>query len=97
MTKSIDELKVDIIKVISRLSDITLLESIRRDITAQYASVSENSSPWRGADTEIREGVTFDQLMKEQSYRKISFSDFTEGSTEQQWEVSLDTLLNNAN
>lgn len=94
---TINDLKIDIITAVNRLSDISVLKEIKRKISTSTIEKSDNTSVWKNADTEIREGVSFDQLVQEQNYKKITFSEFTNNSLTDDWEVSLDTLLSNSN
>lgn len=95
---TINDLKIDIIASISELSDISLLKEIKKTISSSSLLNKKNSDAiWKGAELEIRQGVSFDQLMEEQEYKKISFAEFTEETLDEEWEVSLDLLLSNAN
>ncbi|MEM1358225.1 MAG: hypothetical protein AAGF89_08510 [Bacteroidota bacterium] len=94
---TINDLKIDIITAVNQLSDISVLKEIKRSISSNAFGKSNSTSVWKNADVEIREGVSFDQLLKEQGYKKITFSEFTSNSLSNDWEVSLDTLLSNSN
>lgn len=94
---TINDLRIDIIAAVSQLTDVAILEKIREDISASTADGVQGSDIWKGAESHIRTGVSFDQLMKEQQYRPISYREFTEDPLSEQWEVSLDTLLSISN
>lgn len=95
---TINDLKMDIISSISMLSDVSLLKEIKKTISANdVSSIGQETSIWKGAELELREEVSFDQLMQEQEYKSITFSEFTEDTLNETWEVSLDFLLGNSN
>lgn len=94
---TINDLKIDIITVINQLSDISMLTKIRQQIQQAVDNQTTATSIWKGADVEIRNGVSFEQLMQEQNYTKISFEEFVAPEIDEAWEVSIDELLNNAN
>lgn len=95
---TINDLKIDIINVVSQVTDISILSKIRNRIKQEVEkqSTAEYSYP-KDAETEIRKGITFEDLMKEQNYQKISFDDFTDCGTDDHWEVSLDDMLKYSN
>ncbi len=95
---TINDLKIDIINVVSQVTDISILSKIRNRIKQEVEEKSNaESSHLKGADTKIRKGISFEELMNEQNYKKISFHDFTDLGTDEHWDVSLDDMLKFSN
>lgn len=95
---TVNDIKMDIITVINQLSDASIFRKIRNTIQREVNEKQiTKTAIWKGADTEIRKGVSFKQFMKEQNYENISFEEFIESDVEDAWEVPIDELLNNAN
>lgn len=94
---SINDLKVDIIATVSQLTDIAALKEIRNNIEQRAASSTVNRSVWKGAETDLRVGVTFDQIMNEQNYKRSSYEAFIADPLNEAWEVSLENLLKISN
>jgi hypothetical protein len=90
---TINDLRIDIIAAVSQLTDVSTLEKIRAEITDSQENATSEKSPWRGAETELRTGVSFDDLMQEQRYRPVSYREFTDDPLKEKWKVSLDDLL----
>lgn len=92
---SLDDIRRDIIDAVKELTDVALLEKIKRSV---HQTDSRNlQSVWQGAEVNIRQGVSFEDIMVEQNYQRVSFDEFTQLGCQDDWEVSLDVLLSNAN
>lgn len=89
---TINDLRMDIITTVSQLTDVDMLEKIQAEISTTQQHKNEDT-PWKGAETELRGGASFDDLMREQQYRPITFAEFTHDPLPEDWAVSLDDLL----
>ena len=89
---TINDLRMDIIAAVSQSTDVEVLEKIRAELDPRDND-GDNTSPWKGANTELRTGVSFADLMREQRYAPVTFEEFTNDPLEDDWEVSLDDLL----
>ncbi|MEM9886221.1 MAG: hypothetical protein AAF849_10035 [Bacteroidota bacterium] len=84
--------------MINSLTDIGKLERIRKKVQSSVSLSKEiQTDPWKGASTEIRQGLTFEDLMKEQQYQPISFEEFQSMVSEGEWTTSLEELLTYSN
>lgn len=90
---TINDLRIDIIAAVSQLTDVDTLEKIRAEITESQEKDNSDAQRWKGAETELRSGVSFSDLMREQRYRPVSFHEFTDDPLQDRWKVSLDDLL----
>lgn len=92
-----NDIKIDIISMISDLTDVEKLKSIRSSIIKSIVESTEEVDIWKGASTEIEKGVSFEDLVKQQNYKPISFSEFTSIIDQGEWETPLDELLSYSN
>ena len=93
---TINDLRMDIITTVSQLTDVEALKKIQADINITRKPTDE-MEVWKGADMELRSGVSFDELVREQQYRPVTFVEFTHDPLMEDWPVSLDELLAIAN
>jgi len=94
---SISELKLDIISAISRLSDRATLTDIKQRVDQQASAQKQVPNPWGGTAVDIRQDVTFVDILREQGNLKPTFAAFTEDPLNGEWKVSLEELLAQAN
>ena len=90
---TINDLRIDIIAAVSQLTDVDTLEKIRAEITESKENGKSGEREWKGAETKLLTGVSFSDLMREQRYRPVSYSEFTDDPLKDGWKVSLDDLL----
>lgn len=92
MTVNTNDIKMNIINIITRIEDIDKLERIYHAL--EKAVASENKKPdIKGAIVEIREGVSYKEILAEQNYKPISYEDFRELADKIEWDHSLEELL----
>lgn len=93
-----NDIKMDIINLISRINDLNKLKLIYKNVEQVDQIPSESDSTGEGPDfrngvVEIREGVTFEQILREQDYQPISYKEFRALADQIEWEHSLEELL----
>jgi hypothetical protein len=94
---------MDIINVISRIENLDKLIAIsksakaieKEDVkTKKTPKRVEKTLPLSEAKTGIRTGVTFEQIVEEQNYKKgLQQNDFKELQEDEEWEYTIDELL----
>lgn len=94
-----NDIKMDIIKLASKIDDLNKLKLIYKN--AERVDKLPNGSDSRigkpdftAAIVQIREGVSFEQILREQDYRPISYEEFRELADQIEWGHSLEELLN---
>lgn len=92
MSLTTNDLKMNIIHIISNLNDIETLNGIYQSLTD---SVTDNRKDTflKGVAIELRNHVSFDDILKEQNYKPISYQAFRQAADAIEWEHSLDELL----
>ncbi len=95
---STNDIKLNIINLISQINDLDKLKQIYKKITQVNKSFptenKESQSPnFKDAVVEIRKGVTFQEILEEQNYKPISYARFRKKADSIKWEHSLDDLL----
>ena len=89
MTLNPNDLKMDIINIISQINDPDKLVRIYEKIS----NVSKERSNIKEAIVELTEGLTYDEVLKEQNYKHSNYKEFRESADKIQWKHSLDELL----
>lgn len=90
------ELQAKIIHLISGITDIDRLEKIHTDVRSKLDLASNKDSqelPWKGAMVNIRDRVTFEDLIEEQGKKTISFEELRGLADEIEWNCTLDEIL----
>lgn len=93
---SISEIKLDLIKLITRMSDIQRLKTIYRTIKLSEDLTREevfNEDKFLLGQVEIRSGVEKDQIFEEQGKKTITFKEIQDLMTDEPCEESLEDLL----
>lgn len=92
MTVNTNDIKMSIINIISKIDDVDELERIHKELEkGEYTS--RNKPNIQDAIVEIKEGVSFKQILEEQNYKPISYEEFRNMADEIEWEHSLEELL----
>ena len=63
------------------------------DQSSDDLNPSGKKPDFRDAIVEIREGVIFEQLLREQNYKPLSYAEFRKLADQIEWEHSLEELL----
>lgn len=97
--ESISDVKIDLINLITKISDYKRLKSIYLVVKSELEN-TEISSPQENpvdkfelGKVDIRKGVTKDQIFEEQGNKSITFQEVQELMTDDPWEQSIDELL----
>ena len=95
-TAKASEIKVNIINLLMGIDDIKKLKHIYK----QAAQLNEKpdkepTAPLSlGSSTvEIDEGISFQQILKEQDYKPVRYKEFRKIADQIEWEHSLEELL----
>lgn len=97
-----NDIRMNIINIISRIENIDGLIAISEKAEAvekEVVTVKKKpkrvttTQPLSEAKTGIRKGVTFEQLLKEQNYKPISYEEFRVKADKIEWEHTIDELL----
>ena len=92
MTANTNDIKMDIINIISKIDDADRLERIYKNIELDDFGSSPKPNI-QDAIVEITEGLTYKQILEEQNYKPITYNDFRELADQIEWEHSLEELL----
>lgn len=95
---STNDIKMNIINLITRINDLNKLKLIHKkveevDQSSMEPAVSEKQLDYGDAVVEIREGVSYEQILREQDYHPISYKEFRILADQIEWERSLEELL----
>lgn len=93
-----NDIKINIINIISNINDVNKLEKIYQGIEEVTSKPNQKNNLLKkpkleDAIVEIREGVTYQQILAEQNYKPMSYEEFRELADQIEWEHSLDELL----
>lgn len=93
-----NDIKMSIINLITRINDLNKLKLIYQNVeevdkSSVESAVSEKRLDFRDAAVEIREGVSYEQILHEQDYQPISYQEFRVLADQIEWEHSLEELL----
>lgn len=92
MTVNTNDIKMNIINLITGIDDAAELERIYHSLEREIADVSKKPDI-KDAIIEIREGISYKEILAEQNYKPISYGEFRELADEIEWEHSLEELL----
>lgn len=92
MTVNTNDIKMNIINIITRIDDADELERIYHSLEKEIADARKQPDI-KDAIIEIREGVSFKEILAEQNYKPISYDEFRELADKIEWEHSLEELL----
>jgi|GEM_PF-613985 len=95
---SANDLKMNIINLITRINDLNKLKLIHKNVeeldeSSVELDVSDKRLDFREATVEIREGISYEQILREQDYQPISYQEFRALADQIEWEHSLGELL----
>lgn len=95
---SANDIKMNIIDLITRINDLNKLKLIYQNVeevdkSSVDSALSEKRLDFRDAAVEIREGVSYEQILHEQDYQPISYQEFRALADQIEWEHSLKELL----
>ncbi|MEN0003574.1 MAG: hypothetical protein AAF798_05500 [Bacteroidota bacterium] len=92
---SSSEIKMGIIQLLTKIDDVNKLHLIYKQAVQLNENTETKSSSIaiEGAITEIEEGVTLEQILKEQNYQPFSYQEFRALADQIEWEHSLEELL----
>jgi hypothetical protein len=90
-----NDLKMNIISILSRINDLNLLRSINSSVEkiSEQAPGKENTLPFERGVTTIRKNLTADDIFAEQGNKSITFEEITEITKDIEWEHSLEDML----
>lgn len=97
--ESISDIKIDLINLITKVSDYQRLKFIYSVVQSELDKPSISSPQEDTADkfelgkVDIRKEVTKDQIFEEQGNKSITFQEVQELMTDEPWEQSIDELL----
>lgn len=99
MTLSTNDLKINIINLITKIDDVNKLQNIYKNVEQQVSrpilnnTMAKKKLDFRDAIVEITEGVSYQQILEEQNYKPITYQEFRALADEIEWEHTLDELL----
>jgi hypothetical protein len=94
--ESISEIKLDLIKLITRITDAQQLNTIYQTIKSsedQQKSMESTDDKFLSGQVEIRSDISKDQVFEEQDKKSITFKEVQELMTDAPCEESLEELL----
>ncbi len=94
--ESISEIKLDLIKLITRITDVQQLNTIYQTIKSsedQLKSMESTDDKFLSGQVEIRSGISKDQVFAEQGKQSMTFKEVQELMTDEPCEESLEELL----
>lgn len=95
---TINDLKVDVITMISALNDIQVLQSIKERLKAVDTETNNsNTLAFEEGIANVRSGVSKDDIFDEQGNKHITFEKISKLTTDLEWEVSLEEMLESLN
>jgi hypothetical protein len=92
MTANKNDIKMDIINIISKIDDVDRLERIYKNIERDDFESTPKPNI-QDAIVEITEGLTYQQILEEQNYKPITYNEFRALADQIEWEHSLEELL----
>lgn len=90
-----NDLKMNIISILSRINDLNVLRSINNSIEeiSEQTPGKEDTLPFEKGVTTIRKNLTADDIFAEQGNKSITFEEITEITKDIEWEHSLEDML----
>jgi len=92
MTLNTNDIKMNIINIISQIDDADKLERIYKNLEQDNLK-SDLKPNIQDSVTEITEGLTYKQILEEQNYKPITYEEFRELADQIEWDHSLEELL----
>lgn len=92
MAATTNDIKMNIIKMITQINDISELERIYSSIEKEVEETNKKLK-LEDAIIELRENISYQEVLSEQNYQPINYQDFRELADEIEWEHSLEELL----
>ncbi len=92
MTVNTNDIKMNIINIIARIDDADELERIYHSLEKEKFN-NIKKPDIKAAIVEIREGISYKEILAEQNYQPISYNEFRELADKIEWEHSLEELL----
>ena len=93
----INDIKLDLIKLVTKMSDMDHLRSIYQTVVSMQEKSPESNEtedPFLKGQVQVRMGVTKDQGFEEQGNKSINFQELQEIVADSEpWEVSLEEML----
>ncbi len=86
-----NDLKINIINLITKINDVDKLKMIYNNL--EEVNQSTKGITLNDTTIELREGVSFQQILDEQNYRPISYEEFRKIADDIEWDHSLEELL----
>lgn len=90
------EIQAKIINLINDITDVNQLSAIHVDIQQKTQDIQKGNAealPWQDSIAEIRERISFEDLIKEQGQKTITYDEICQLSEGIEWEQSLEELL----
>lgn len=91
------EIQSKIISLINGITDVNQLSAIHIDLQQKTQNMTKIDRaeilPWQDSIAEIRENISFEDLIKEQGRKTITFEEVCQLSEGIKWEHSLEELL----
>ena len=99
---SVNDIQRNIIDLITRINDLKKLKLIYKnaeevDKSSAEPTLSEKQLNIEEATVEIRKGIPYKQVLREQNYQTISYREFRALADQVEWEHSLSELLEELN
>jgi len=91
---NLDSVKIDIITMVSQMEDEDTFQHIYEEVKAAQHPSNKDKSCLVDALTDVRQGVSYTQILAEQAYQPISYQTFRTLADQIEWEYSLEELLN---
>ena len=92
MTLNTNDIKMNIINILSKIDDVDKLERIYRNIEEDNFK-SDPKPNIQDSITEITEGLTYKEILEEQNYKPITYDEFRGLADQIEWDHSLEELL----
>ena len=98
----VNDIQRNIIDLITRINDLKKLKLIYKnaeevDKSSAESTLSEKQLNIEEATVEIRKGIPYKQVLREQNYQAISYREFRALADQVEWEHSLSELLEELN
>jgi len=92
MTINTNDIKMNIINIISKIDDVDQLGNIYKSLE-QYESENTPKPNIHDDLVEVTEGLSYKEILAEQNYKPISFEEFNVLAAQIEWEHTLEELL----
>jgi len=92
MTINTNDIKMNIINIITKIDDADKLERIYKKLEKDEFSVVKKPAI-KEAIVEITEGLTYKEILTDQDYKPITYNEFRDLADQIEWDHSLEELL----